>query len=242
MPKPILQELPDASSSGGLVDRTVIDICTYIRDRQLSPGDVLPSESAMAELLGVSRTVAREAFRSLAVLSILEVGAGRRARVATPDASALSMILDQTVHTRQLSIQQVLDARRTLEVRTAGLAALRRSDAQARELVEIAKEMFVQIEVPDALIELDIRFHELIAQASGNPLYALLVASFRVITRQTWHIGWRSRGSMENRTGNIRCHGDIARAIAEQDPAAASDAMQEHFDSAVSALLRAGVT
>lgn len=228
--------------TGGLVDRTVTDVCAYIRDRQLRPGDVLPSETAMAAHLGVSRTVAREAFRSLAVLSILELAAGRRARVASPDASALSMILDQTVHTRQLSIQQVLDARRTLELRTAGLAALRRSDAQAEALSAIASEMFEQIGEPDSLIELDIRFHELIAQASGNPLYALLIESFRVITRQTWHIGWRSRATTENRIGNIRCHGRIAAAIAEQDAKLASETMQEHFDSAVSALLRAGVT
>lgn len=228
--------------SGGLVDRTVSDVCAYIRNRQLRPGDVLPSETAMAEHLGVSRTVTREAFRSLAVLSILEVGSGRRARVAAPDASALSMILDQTVHTRQLSIQQVLDARRTLELRTASLAALRRSDAQAEDLTHIANEMFERIADPDPLMELDIRFHELIAQASGNPLYAILVGSFRVITRQTWHIGWRSRATMENRTGNIRCHGRIAAAIAEQDATGAHEAMQEHFDSAVSVLLRAGVT
>jgi DNA-binding FadR family transcriptional regulator len=196
----------------------------------------------MAEHLGVSRTVAREAFRSLAVLGILKVGAGRRARVATPGASPLSMILDQTVHTRQLSIQQVMDVRRTIETRTAHLAALRRSKAEADDLGQIASEMFGRIDEPDALMELDIRFHEVIAQASGNPLYAILVGSFRVITRQTWHIGWRSRATVENRTENIRCHGRIAAAIAEQDAAGARDAMQEHFDSAVSVLLGAGIT
>ncbi len=241
MEEPVIQDGDDSRLGKGLVDRTVRDVCAYIRDRHLRPGDVLPSETSMAEHLGVSRTVTREAFRSLAVLSILEVGAGRRARVATPDASALSMILDQTVLTRQISIQQVLDVRRTIESRTAILAALRRSDVQANELTQIASEMFERIGEPDTLMELDIDFHEIIAQASGNPLYGILVGSFRVITRQTWHIGWRSRATTENRIENVRCHGRIAAAISEQDASRANEAMHEHFDSAVGVLLRAGV-
>jgi DNA-binding FadR family transcriptional regulator len=241
MGKPIIQVIGQ-DAVPGLVDRTVADVRSWLRDNQLRPGDALPSETAMAERLGVSRTVAREAFRALAALRILEIGNGRRARVAAPDAAPLSMILDHTVYTRQLSIQQVLDVRRTLELRTVSLAALRRTDAQATELLDIVARMFESLERPDDMMELDIRFHELIARASGNPLYATIIASFRVVTRQTWHIGWRCRATLENRTENIRCHERIARAIAEQDPASAEAAIAEHFDSAVSVLLRAGVT
>lgn len=242
MTKPVGQDQGDQRPTEGLVDRAVRDICTYIRDRQLGPGDVLPSETALSEHLGVSRTVTREAFRALAVLTILELGAGRRARVAAPDASALGMILDQTVHTRQLSFQQILDVRRTIESRCAQLAALRRTDIQAAEITRIAAEMLDRLDDPDRVMDLDIRFHEVIAQASGNPLYAILVGSFSVITRQTWHIGWRSRGSRENRQENILCHGKIATAIADQDVDRAEAAMQRHFDSAVTVLLRAGIT
>jgi GntR family transcriptional regulator, transcriptional repressor for pyruvate dehydrogenase complex len=241
MAQPIIQMIREEPAPG-LVDRTISDIRAWLRDNQLRPGDALPSETAMAERLGVSRTVAREAFRALAALRILEVGNGRRARVAAPDATPLSMILDHTVYTRQLSIQQVLDVRRTLELRTASLAALRRTDAQATELIEIVARMFESLERPDDVMELDIRFHELIARASGNPLYATVIASFRVVTRQTWHIGWRCRATLENRTENLRCHERIARAISEQEPAPAEAAIAEHFESAVGVLLRAGVT
>lgn len=242
MDEPIIQDRTDDRQLGGLVERTIADIRRYMREQKLRPGDPMPSETAIAGRSDVSRTVAREAFRALAALGILEVSAGRRARVAAPDATPLSMILDHTVYTRQLSIQQVLDVRRTLELRTASLAALRRSDAEARELLEIVAGMFQSLETPDALMELDIRFHELIAQASGNSLYAIIIGSFRVITRQTWHIGWRSRATLENRTENIRCHERIATAITAQDPVRAEAAIAEHFDSAVGVLLRAGIT
>ncbi len=241
MNKAIIQDDTKVDSPG-LVDQTIAGIRHFIQDRQLKPGDTLPSENAIALQLGVSRTVAREAFRALAALRIIEVGNGRKARVAAPDADAFSMILDHTVYTKQLSVQQVLDVRRTLEFRTVGLAALRRSDAEASEILDIVARMFEAIDDPDTLMELDIRFHEVIAKASGNPLYAIIVNSFRVITRQTWHIGWRSRATHENRLQNIRCHERIAKAIHVQDTKKAEAAIAEHFDSAVSVLLRAGIT
>lgn len=240
MAKPVIQLSVDPET--GLVDRAIRDIRQLIRDRGFRAGDVLPSETAVSEQLGVSRAVTREAFRALSALRILEIGNGRRARVAAPDATATSMIIDHTVYTGQLSIQQVLDVRRTLELRTASLAALRRTDAQARELQSIVAAMFDSLEQPDPLMQLDIRFHEIIAQASGNALYAILVNSFRVITEQTWHIGWRSRGTIENRRANILCHERLATAIVVQDPVRAESEMSEHFDSAMTVLLSAGVT
>jgi DNA-binding FadR family transcriptional regulator len=243
MSKPIIQkEATHKTEAGGLVERTVADIRRYIKESQLRAGDVMPTETTLAGQLGVSRTVMREAMRALAALRILDVGNGRRARVAAPDADALSMIIDHTVYTGQLSVQQTLDVRRTLESRTVSLAALRRTDSQARELLDLVERMSEELHNPLTVMELDIRFHEVIAQASGNSLYTILVHAFRVITQQTWDIGWRGRGTEENRRENIACHGRIATAIMMQDPIRAEAAMTEHFDSSVNVLLKAGIT
>ncbi len=236
------QPLP-SDREEGLVETAMNTIRSFVRSQKLRPGDNLPSEKALSEHLGVSRTVTREALRGLATLRVLDVGNSRKARVAMPDASALSVILDHATYTSGLNIQQILDVRRTLELRTVSLAALRRSDAEAAELLAITQEMFEALENNGAeLMELDIRFHEVIARASGNLLYSMMVDSFRVITRQTWPIGWRSRGSHENRIENIRCHDRIATAIMAQDANRAEQAMSDHFDSAVNVLLKAGVT
>jgi GntR family transcriptional regulator, transcriptional repressor for pyruvate dehydrogenase complex len=238
--KPVRQSTDEPDS--GLVDRAIRDIRAMIRAQGLKPAAVLPSEAAISAELGVSRAVVREAFRALTALRILDTGNGRRARVASPDAGPISLIVDHTVLSGQMSIQQVLDVRRTLELRTAALAALRRSDAQAATLTATVAQMFDAIDTPDRLRALDIGFHEAIAAASGNPLFGMLVQSFRVITEQTWHIGWHSRATPENRRENIACHGRIATAIAAQNASAAETAMAEHFDSAKSVLLNAGIT
>lgn len=214
-----------------------------LRTQSLLPGDPLPSEAALSAHLGVSRSVTREALRGLATLRILDIGASRKARVALPDASALSLVLDHTTYSRGLSIQQVLDVRRTLEMRTVALAAIRRSDADATDLLKIIRRMFADLEAGHTeLMELDIQFHSIIAKASGNHLYAMLVDSFAIITRQTWEIGWRSRATHQNRRENIKCHERIAIAIMAQDSGRAEAAMSEHFDGAISVLIRAGVT
>ena len=72
-----------------------------------------------------------EALRALAALGVVALGNGRRARVGTINNDVLGLVLDHAVHTDQVSIQQIYDVRRTIEMRTVSLAALRRLDVEA---------------------------------------------------------------------------------------------------------------
>ena len=71
---------------------------------------------------------------------------------------------------------------------------------------------------PDEAMEHDIGFHSAIAVASRNPLFALIVGSFSVVTRQTWRIGWDSRSTDAERLANVECHARIAAAIEAREP------------------------
>ncbi len=231
------REAPDS-----LVTQVIEEVRSHIRINQLTHGMVLPSETTFAEKLGVSRAVAREAFRALAALKIIDAGNGRRARVAVPDASVLGLVLDHTVQTRQISYQQILDVRRTIEMRTVALAVLRRTDEEAAHLIEIVNNMRNAFPDTTKIMEWDIRFHEAIAQASRNPLFAMLVGSFSYVTRQNWHTGWRSRPNDESRRANLELHGRLAEAIAARNATVAEATIAEHFDSAVKVLINAGIT
>ncbi len=233
---PLLQEF-----DGGLVGRVVRAVKERIRADRLRIGDALQSEAAFAVELGVSRTVVREAFRALATLGIIQLVNGRRSRVGAIDADVLGLVLDHAVHTDQASIQQIYDVRRTIEVRTVALAALRRSEGEAEEIRALAAAMRQAFQRPAEVMEHDIAFHTAIANASRNPLFALIVGSFHVVTRQTWRIGWESRPTDAARLANVELHERIAAAIGAREPRVGEALMAEHFDQSVKALLSAGV-
>jgi GntR family transcriptional repressor for pyruvate dehydrogenase complex len=234
-------EIESDEAPTSLVSRVVHDIRRLIRSEGLRIGDPLPSEAALGEQLGVSRAVVREAYRSMAALRLISVGNGRRARVSEVDPEVLALVIDHGVTTDQVSVQQILDVRRTIEMRTGGLAALRRTDKEAQEIVALAAAMRADFNDMDKVMEHDIAFHETIARASRNPLFALIVGSFHVVTRQTWRIGWLARENDVDRYENVACHEAIAATIERGNRAGAESLMAEHFDNTVKVLLASGI-
>ena len=228
--------------SGGLVSDAIGAISRHIRDNDLMPGDRLPSEANMSKELNVSRTVVREAFRSLAAMRIIDLATGKRAAVAAIDPAAMSLMIEHGVHTDQINVQQIYDVRRTIETRIVTLAAIRRSDTEATDLLALAQAMGHAVDDPARLMELDLSFHILLAQASRNPVFTLIIGAFQGITRQTWPIGWKSRPTAASRDLMLATHMDIARAVAASDPQQAVASMSQHFDESVRALLTAGLT
>ncbi len=242
MPSVMSSEATLLEPSAGLVDRTIRAVRDLIHAEALHAGAALPSETALALRFGVSRAVVREAFRSLAALRLIDLGTGRRARVAAPDSQVLALVLDHSVHIDQTSVQQILDVRRTIELRTVVLAALRRSEAETERIAALAQAMSDDFYESERVMEHDIAFHEAIAAACRNPLFGLIVGAFHVVTRQTWPIGWTTRPTDDDRRANVACHAEIAAAIAERAPRRAEAAMAEHFDNSVKVLLAAGIT
>ncbi len=227
----------------GLVSDAIGAITRHIRENDLMPGDRLPSEAALSKELNVSRTVVREAFRSLAAMRIIELATGKRATVAQLDHGAMSLMIEHGVHTDQISIQQIYDVRRTIETRIVALAAMRRSEAEAQAILALARAMRdAEREDLVLLMQRDLDFHQALARACRNPVFALIVGAFQGVTRQTWPIGWRSRTTEAARERMLATHQDIADAVAAGDPPRAAEAMSRHFDESVRALLDAGVS
>lgn len=224
-----------------LVSSAIGAITRHIRDNELAPGAKLPSELSLSQQLGVSRTVVREAFRSLSAMRLIDLSAGKRATIATLDHGAMSLMIEHGIHTDQLTIQQIYDVRRTIEVRTVTLAALRRSDAEALDILHHANQMEVDFADTARVMEHDLAFHLAIAKASRNPVFELILGAFQSVTRQIWPISWKSRTSDHARHASGQLHIAIGQAIAAGDPQTASTLMARHFDESVHALLAAGI-
>lgn len=224
---------------GSLVNRAIQAVRDHIRDNDLKVGDKLPGEGSFATDLGVSRAVMREAFGALAALGLIDVANGRRARVGVIDGSVLGASLDHAVSTEQISVAEVWDVRRTVEVRIAMLAAERRSEAQARQIVALATAMVDAVNDFDRITANDIAFHEAIAQAANNKLFAQIVHSFAPLLRTAVPQAWRTRTAEEQRQTMFDRHLDLAKAIANGDAQAAGAAMEAHFDASIGQQLHA---
>ena len=225
------------AADGSLVDQAIARVREHIRDNDLKVGDALPGEGRFAADLGVSRAVMREAFGALAALRQIDVANGRRARVAAIDGSVMAQSLDHAVATAQVTVADVWDVRRTLELRTVALAAQNRSEAQAREIVAAAQAM-VEAHTMEALIHADVAFHQVIAAACGNPLFYQIVRSFELLMDDAVPKAWRTRETETQRAEILEVHRDIARAIADRAPEAAAGLMNRHFDSSIGDLMR----
>lgn len=231
--------LANERNGGSLVRQAMQAVTAHIRARALRVGDTLPGEGHFAVELGVSRAVMREAFGALAALNVIEVANGRRPRVAALDGSVMATSLEHALSTAQVSVPQIWDVRRTLELRTAFLAAQNRTRAEAASLVEIAEAMARDADDLAVMAAHDIAFHQIIARASRNELFSQIVSAFGPMMEIAVPTAWRTRVAIDQRQVMLDRHQDVARAIAAADPDAAQAAMEAHFDTAIGDLLAA---
>ena len=168
-----------ATAGKSLVQTAIDAVNSYMRDEELRVGDTLPGEGYFAERLGVSRAVMREAFQAMAALKLIDVANGRKPRVGALDGSVIAASLDHAISTAQIKVIDVWDVRRTIEVRTAMLAAANATPVQAAKIVDLAEQLEADDDADQQTTDTDIEFHLAIAEASGNELFHQIVISSR---------------------------------------------------------------
>jgi len=117
-----LHSLHDLRGNVKLSDRIVGEIEGRIVAGEFAPGDRLPTESELCDLLDVSRSVVRDAVRTLAARGLLEVRQGRGMIVTSPDDNAYSEALTLLLSRSDLTMRDIFDARTTLETQLGLLA------------------------------------------------------------------------------------------------------------------------
>lgn len=195
------------------------DLREAIRSGRLPVSTRLPSEAKLAEKYGVSRPMIREALRSLQTLGLTRsrTGSGSFVIAATPSDP------DYGIY----SARDLIEARPFIEVPAAGWAALRRSGAQRDALLANCDRMDGCTDPLD-WVRLDSEFHSLIAEASGNALFARIVADAReALARQSELLNL----SGNRREASNQEHRIIADAISAGDSEASRAAMQAHLDA-----------
>lgn len=155
-------------------EEAVEQIAEKVRSGDLTVGDRLPSERDLAAQMRISRPTVREAVKVLAEAGVLEVRRGQSGGIFVRSELVPRELLRTSWEIRVSEVSGVLEARRLLEPRVAQLAAVHANEAdftamratidRQRELAE-AKDFLRQ---EDLFLQLDLKFHLVIARATGN--------------------------------------------------------------------------
>jgi len=226
-----------ATTPKSLVQTAIDAVTRHMRESNMRVGDTLPGEGYFAERLGVSRAVMREAFQALAALKLIDVANGRKPRVGALDGSVIATSLDHAISTAQIKVVDVWDVRRTIEVRTAMLAAANASAAQADRIVELAEKLEAEDHADDHTTDTDIQFHLAIAEASGNELFHQIVISFVPLMKVAIPQAWGTRQTSDQRRDSVDRHRKLAQSIRSRDVDGARQWMSAHFDESVGIML-----
>lgn len=221
-----------------LSDRVTHHLMDHIRTNRLSSGEPLPSEVRLSADLKISRGIVREAYRALSSAGILEISNGRSPRVGTLRSTALIHLLQHALATQQASPEQALDLRSAIEVRAAELAAEKRSADDVEVLARAVRGMKRARRDIDAFVKHDVRFHECLGTATGNPLFALISSALSEAMATSVRAGMESRSNQAQVLRVVESHQDIVDAIAASDTGAAGACMARHFEEARRALAR----
>jgi DNA-binding FadR family transcriptional regulator len=214
----------------GLAHGLVDDLGEKIRSQQLRPGDKLPTESAIMQAYGVSRTVVREALSKLQAGGLVETHHGIGTFVLQPRAAGMFRLEGSDIATT-VDVLAVLELRISLETESAGLAATRRTEEQLFAMRGALDDFQRNVEEAGDTVAPDFRFHLQIAQATGNPYFADIMSHLgTTIIPRTRISAIRThdrRGEYLSRVN--REHEEIYAAIARQDPESARAAMRIHL-------------
>ena len=166
----ILSSLTPVTPSRGLVQETGRRIAADIASGRLMPGAQLPTEQAMMDAMGVSRTVIREAVAALRAEGLVATRQGIGSFVAEQPAQALFRI--ESGQTASLAdVLHIMELRMAVETEAAGLAAERATKTQRRAIHAALDAIDAAIARDEPAITEDFAFHAAITDATGNPQF-----------------------------------------------------------------------
>jgi DNA-binding GntR family transcriptional regulator len=198
----------------GQTNTLINAILNWIDIGRLNPGDVI-DEAALAGEFAVSRTPVREAILQMEAMGLIQRLPRKGAALFRPTLEEFLAILE--VHSK-------------LEGQAAGLAARRlsRAGAEALEAVVAACEAHAAAQGdahPDSYYQLNLRFHETVAIAAGNPFLTEMIKTNARKLLAYYRARYRYAGAI---AASAADHRRIAELITDRNSGGAEALMQRH--------------
>lgn len=199
-------------------------IKTGIATRRWKVGEKIPTEKALCEILGVSRASVRSAIHQLTSLGMVRSVQGSGTYVCSNEMAMPLNAITPSLLLNQKDLLSILEFRRIIEISTTGLAAQRATTEEVSSML-LAAERMQNAEAQADIVQYDLEFHTLVAQATRN---FAIIKVFEIM-RESY------LGILENNVASLGAigaqqHAAITAAIATRSPEQAKNLMAEHLD------------
>ena len=194
---------------------------------RLKSGDLLPTENELAAQLGVNRSTVREGIRALENADLI-ARAGKRLVVRVPRARGLAWVNTRALGLMHVSFLDLWELQTRIEPFAAGAAAERISPDLAEALRENVARLAEEIEDDDRVIDRDLEFHRLVAQAAGNAALGLVGEPLQVLLFSATLDLYRTVPQARHRL--LAAHRAILAGIERGDADAARRWMARHIE------------
>lgn len=196
------------------------------------PGSLLPSENELSKKYGVSRPVVRESLKYLSAQGFIRIINGKGAIVEEINEKPLKIFFKRVLSSTPETWTELMDVRKTLEAKSACLAAQNRTDEELSILSSIVEQMNKNKDNLTKYSKLDIKFHIELVVCSRNTFLYFLINTIRdslvVIMKEL-------RLDLDPSQLPLiqEFHEKILNAVKEQDGDEAERMMNIHFDNVI---------
>lgn len=200
-----------------------------INQKNLEPGDKLPSERSLAEKFNVSRNNLRIALQTLEYYGLVKSIPQSGTFIAEIGIIALNGMIEDILRLSTPSFRTLVETRINLELEGVKWATFRRSDADINNMENALANYSDKVIRGEEAVQEDLLFHLAIATASGNAMlnsFMLKITPEIINNFEKYHVG-----DKDSAFRGIQEHKNILDAIKEKNPEGAEKAMKEHFSA-----------
>jgi GntR family transcriptional repressor for pyruvate dehydrogenase complex len=216
--------------SDNLYKKIIEAIHTHIVDSDIKPGDRLPSERELGELLEVSRTTVREALRVMEIIGTVQVRVGKGIFLTDLSTESLSTTIASLIMFDKENVDQLYEVREMLDIKNASLAAERATDEDIAKIEAAEKEIQRALIKPKKGLIEEKEYHLSIASATKN---SILYNIMKLVIDSYLDLILSVRGQKRKITNRQKEafgeHSAITQAIKNHDILEAKKAMRNHI-------------
>lgn len=218
----------------------VSQIRALIFEGKLSPGDKLPSESALLQQFHVSKQTLKEGLRALEYMGLVDIrkGVTGGAFIVEVDTEVIREVLANFLYFKNLSIGNLSEVRRIIEPYAAGIAAQNMSEKDLLTLGRLMKTSKSQRSAhaySSEMAKTDLEFHRVVASSTKNPILVLMVDFVETVMADLKKI---VKPGVPFAAAVLRAHQNIYDAISARDAQRAASEMEKHVHEVEESMMK----